>query len=255
MKTAYKFHGAGNDFIIVDCFEKKHLLTANNIKFLCDRHFGIGADGLIIIEKSDKAAFKMVYFNSDGNEAEMCGNGARCAFAFASSKQYCKNPDIFEAGDGIHNGKLISKNKNEWVIRITLKLNSAPKKISDGSYFVDTGVPHNVRVVKNVDKIEVKKEGAILRFNKSLFPNGANINFVAIKENELFIRTYERGVEDETLACGTGITASALVVNKFLNIPFPVKIHALGGNLTVEKENDLLWLEGPATHVFTLSYF
>lgn len=255
MKTAYKFHGAGNDFILIDCIEKEEILSTKKIEELCNRHIGIGADGLILIEKSNKSSFRMLYFNSDGNEADMCGNGARCAFAFAFSKQYCKSNDSFEASDGLHQGSIVSKKTHEWIVRITLHVSSAPAVIGDGSYFANTGVPHNVRMVNDINSIDVKNEGAKLRYNKQLFSDGANINFVSLKNNELYIRTYERGVENETLACGTGITASALVANAFFGLSFPITIHALGGLLRVDEQNGLLWLEGPARHVFTSNYF
>ena len=255
MKTAYKFHGAGNDFILIDCFENKENFSEKEIEAVCNRHTGIGGDGLILIEKSKKASFRMVYFNSDGKEAEMCGNGARCTFAFAFSKKYCNSHDSFEASDGLHYGIMISENNHEWIVRVTLRVSAAPSEIEDGSYFANTGVPHNVRMVNDISVIDVKTEGSKLRHNRQLFPDGANINFVSLKNNELYIRTYERGVEDETLACGTGITASALVANAFFGLSFPVTIHAVGGLLRVDEQNGLLWLEGPARHVFTSNYF
>ncbi|HBG71673.1 MAG: diaminopimelate epimerase [Bacteroidetes bacterium GWF2_43_63] len=254
MKTAYKFHGAGNDFILVDSFSEEKIFTEKEIKELCNRHTGIGADGLILIEKSPAASFRMIYFNSDGKEAEMCGNGARCAFAFAFSKKYCDHKSTFEASDGLHQGEIVLEKNAEWVVRITLRVSAAPTEIKDGSYFANTGVPHNVRIIDELKSIDVKSDGSLLRHNQQLFPDGANINFVLIKNNELFIRTYERGVEDETLACGTGITASALVANKFYGISFPVTVHAVGGLLRVDEQNGFLWLEGPARHVFTSTY-
>jgi len=255
MNTAYKFHGAGNDFILIDCIEKEQIFSAKEIEALCNRRTGIGADGLILIEKSKEASFRMVYFNADGYEAEMCGNGSRCAFAFAFSKKYCNSNDSFEASDGLHQGVMVSENEHEWIVRVTLRVSAAPAEMEDGSYFANTGVPHNVRMVNDIAGIDVKSEGSKLRHNKQLFPDGANINFVTVKNNELYIRTYERGVEDETLACGTGITASALVANAFFELSFPVTIHALGGLLRVDEQNGLLWLEGPAQHVFTSNYF
>lgn len=255
MKTAYKFHGAGNDFVLIDCFDTNKNFTEEEIKKLCNRHTGIGADGLILIEKSVAASFRMIYFNSDGKEAEMCGNGARCAFAFAFSKKYCDRESTFEASDGVHQGEIVLEKNAEYIVRITLHVSAAPTQIKDGSYVANTGVPHNVRIVDELNSIDVKSEGSLLRHNIQLFLNGANINFVMIKNNELFIRTYERGVEDETLACGTGITASALVANKFHGISFPVTVHAVGGLLRVDEQNGFLWLEGPARHVFTSTYF
>lgn len=251
MATAYKFHGAGNDFVVIDEFQENFNLTQQRIEELCNRHTGIGADGLILIKKTTAAAFRMVYYNSDGLEAEMCGNGARCAFAYAFSKKYCTEKSTFEASDGIHHGRIISENPAEWMVKISLTIHEHPVRMADGSFFVNTGVPHNVRISEDIQLLDVKKHGSELRHNKQLFPEGANINFVSLKNGELFIRTYERGVEDETLACGTGITASALVAHQYLGIPFPVLIHAAGGNLQVDETEGTIWLEGPAKHVFT----
>jgi len=138
-------------------------------------------------------------------------------------------------------------------VKINLRVSSEPRQITDGSYFVNTGVPHNVRVVDDTNIIDVRTSGAELRYNKLLFPEGANINFISLKQDCIYIRTYERGVEDETLACGTGITASALVAKQYYGYRFPLVIHAQGGTLRVDEKDGLLWLEGPAKHVFTAS--
>jgi len=135
-----------------------------------------------------------------------------------------------------------------------LHVSASPKQIEDGSYFVNTGVPHNVRILDDIESLNVRVLGAELRNNLLLFPNGANINFISIKKEGVFIRTYERGVEDETLACGTGVTASALVAHQFFGLPFPITFYALGGTLRVDKQRDALWLEGPAKHVFTSTF-
>jgi len=248
MNTAYKYHGAGNDFIILDFFANEQSITGSDIQKMCNRRTGIGADGLILIKKSDTAEFKMEYFNSDGPEAEMCGNGARCAMAFAYSKKYCTAVATFEASDGIHHGIILQDNTSDWLVKINLRVSSEPRQIIDGSYFVNTGVPHNVRVVDDTNIIDVRTSGAELRYNKLLFPEGANINFISLKQDCI-----ERGVEDETLACGTGITASALVAKQYYGYRFPLVIHAQGGTLRVDEQDGLLWLEGPAKHVFTAS--
>lgn len=251
MNRYYKFHGAGNDFIVVDTFAGSKMPDNKTIESLCNRHTGIGADGLIAIAPSNKAAFEMRYFNADGFEAEMCGNGARCAVAFAFSMHYCQKLTNFEASDGIHYGEIISGSNNDsWQVKISLNLASEPKKLSDGSFFVNTGVPHNVRPLASISELDVKTEGSILRNNKAMFPQGANINFVVFENNRISIRTYERGVEDETLACGTGITASALVAQQYFGFNWPVEVQAIGGNLIVDMNNDTLWLEGPAVRVF-----
>lgn len=248
--VAYKYHGAGNDFVILDFFDEEINLSALDIKNICDRNFGIGADGLIKIMKAKSADFKMQYYNSDGNEAAMCGNGARCAVAFAFSKKYCKNKTIFEASDGLHEGEVLSCENKEYLIKISLNIENAPKRLPDGSYFANTGVPHNVRIYPNIGSLDVKILGAKFRNDKALFPEGANINFVEIQADKIKIRTFERGVEDETLACGTGITAVALVLNSFFDIQFPITIYAAGGKLRVLKEQNKFFLEGPAAYVF-----
>jgi diaminopimelate epimerase len=251
MTTAYKFHGAGNDFIMIDDFENKLQIPASQIVQLCNRHTGIGADGLIVIKQSSEADFRMLYYNADGSEADMCGNGARCSMAFAFMKKYCRAEATFEASDGLHNGKILQEKNNEWQVKITLRISGQPQKLDDGSYFANTGVPHNIRIVDNLQQINVRTEGALHRNNLQQFPEGANINFVSLSKDSISIRTYERGVEDETLACGTGITAAALVAHTFIGYAYPVTIHAAGGTLNVDEQNGVLWLEGPARHAFT----
>jgi len=251
MTTAFKFHGAGNDFILLDDFSNTHAVLTSQIIELCDRHTGIGADGLIVIKPSLQANFKMVYYNADGSEAEMCGNGARCAVAFAFMQKYCTTNATFEAFDGLHHGQILQEKANEWLVKVTLNISGQPQKLEDGSYFANTGVPHNIRIVDDLQQINVRAEGSKLRNNLQLFPQGANINFVALSKDFLSIRTYERGVEDETLACGTGITATALVACTSFGYSFPVTIHASGGILRVDKLDGVLWLEGPAKLVFT----
>ncbi|PKP05164.1 MAG: diaminopimelate epimerase [Bacteroidetes bacterium HGW-Bacteroidetes-6] len=252
MNSYYKFHGAGNDFILIDAIAGNTTPDAKKIEALCNRHTGIGADGLIVIALSEVADFRMHYFNSDGYEAEMCGNGARCSVAFAFSMNYCKAKTNFEASDGIHFGEILADNSHgKWQVKISLNIASEPQKMPDNTFFVNTGVPHNVRPLNSIENIDVKTEGAILRYNSDMFPQGANINFVVFNNNSITIRTYERGVENETLACGTGITASALVAHNFFGFSWPIQIEARGGSLVVDIQNDVLWLEGPATKVFT----
>lgn len=251
MKKLYKLHGAGNDFIFMDAFKDSIVLSKNDIENYCNRHTGVGADGLVLICASDIADFRMRYYNSDGLEAEMCGNGARCAVAFSHFRNYCGRDVTFEAHDGLHHGQIISETHFEWQVRINLLLSAEPQQLQDQSWFVNTGVPHNVRVVNDVHSVDVSKLGAELRYNAAMFPEGANINFIALKNNILEIRTYERGVEDETLACGTGITASALVANRHYGYAWPITIQAKGGTLSVEEKDGMLWLEGPAKLVFT----
>ncbi len=251
MKELIKYHGAGNDFIMADGFLANHLFSNQQIKQFCDRHIGIGADGFIIIEPSPSADFRMRYYNSDGNEAEMCGNGARCAVALAFHLGYCGTTCAFEASDGLHTGIITDQDFPFWQVKISLNVSQEPEMMHDGSSFVNTGVPHNVRVVDHLEAIDVRQKGAELRYNTDLFSDGANINFICLNNGHILIRTYERGVEDETLACGTGITAAALVAKKFYGFSLPLTIEARGGTLVVDETDGLLWLQGPAAYVFT----
>lgn len=251
MVYAYKFHGAGNDFIMLD--EMSALIQPDTftIEQWCRQHTGIGADGLIRIVRDHETSFRMMYYNSDGNEASMCGNGARCAAAFAFMKGYIEPQDKFAASDGTHHCIVEQISKNEWKVKVSLILNTSPVQMTDGSWQVHTGVPHNVRPVSAINDIDVVSEGRKIRHDKLLFPEGTNVNFVSFDQAIPQIRTYERGVENETLACGTGITASAIIAHQVFGLSWPVSIQARGGLLSVDVIDGILWLEGPAVHVFT----
>ncbi|MFZ4401426.1 MAG: diaminopimelate epimerase [Bacteroidales bacterium] len=248
-----KYHGAGNDFILIDNRKDKITLNCSEVAFLCNRHLGIGADGLMLLNSSEQHDFEMQYFNSDGNESSMCGNGGRCITAFASKLGIIDKHTLFTAIDGLHTAKITKDNGSIKTIRLQL---SDVKKIQafDNYFLLNTGSPHYVQFVDDVKAIDVATEGSKIRYDHRFAPEGLNVNFVEIKENFIFVRTYERGVEAETLSCGTGVTASALAYAFDKNIE-KLSIHTLGGKLTVsfEKHNAAfknVFLEGEASFVF-----
>lgn len=252
-----KYQGTGNDFIMVDNFSKATVcLAQNDIEKLCDRHFGIGADGLIIISKSEKFDFKMTYYNSDGGEGSMCGNGGRCAVAFAFQKEIVKKKDVvFEAFDGIHKAKISSETENEFLIELGMK-DVVVEDINDNRLIVDTGSPHYVtHFDENLMKSnDINKKGAEIRYDKNISKDGVNVDFVYFDGTKAFVRTYERGVENETLSCGTGATASAIAISMWYGLN-EVDLFTLGGSLSVSfcrNENHFkeIILKGLAKEVF-----
>lgn len=252
----FKYQGAGNDFIIIDKYTTDYLVDLTNlsIKKLCDRKFGIGADGVIFIEKDKNFDFNMRYFNSDGNEGSFCGNAGRCAILFFK-KFYKKtiNDFNFTAIDGQHNAYYISKNE------ICIKINDViySSIISNNNFtFLNTGSPHHVIIIYNLHNIDVYNEGKKIRMGAPYFHDGVNVNFVQIENNVLNVRTYERGVENETLSCGTGVVASAIVAfhNKKI-MHNEVKVITNGGifHVSFEKRKYAyknILLKGPAEFVF-----
>ena len=219
------------------------------IENLCDRRFGIGADGLILLQNSEKADFKMVYFNSDGNQSTMCGNGGRCIAKFAHDLNLIGDKTSFIAIDGPHKALILSDGN------VSLKMgNTLKAQVSKGDWFLDTGSPHHVKNVTDVAEYDVYGEGRTIR--NQYGKDGSNVNFVAAKGNSLDVRTYERGVEDETYSCGTGVTASAIIAYQagwLDQTSIPVK--TAGGDLNVSflpTKNGFedVWLTGPATFVF-----
>jgi len=252
----YKYHGAGNDFILIDNREKVINPNPRLVQQLCNRRFGIGADGLMLLENSEKPEkpdFSMRYFNSDGYEASMCGNGGRCIVSFAWKKGLISNETEFIASDGLHKAKILDNGI------VALKMNDVENVRKIGKhYFLDTGSPHYVRFVDDIDKSKVKEEGKRVRYDASVSKNGTNVDFVQIiSDDKITIRTYERGVENETLACGTGAVASAIgthLLKATDNFSFSVQV--LGGKLQVDfkKEDEThfrdIWLTGPAEFVF-----
>ena len=249
--TFNKYQGAGNDFIIID--NRSSLVNPDDVKLinkLCDRRFGIGADGLILVSDNSRADFEMKYFNSDGRLGSMCGNGGRCTAHFASKSGIAGNAQNFIGYDGFHQAFV----END-IVRLQMG-NVNEYKLIDDNYFLNTGSPHYVIFTDEVEKLNVAEEGKKVRWSPKFAPGGTNVNFVQVVGNGLNIRTFERGVEDETLACGTGVTASAIA--SVLAGHFDtnsVSVKARGGNLNVEfktgngKITDI-WLTGPATFVF-----
>jgi diaminopimelate epimerase len=256
MKIAFhKYHGTGNDFILIDNRQVKHVLSKSLISLMCDRHFGIGADGLILLTDAPGFDFGMVYFNSDGNESTMCGNGGRCITAFASALGIIGESAHFLAMDGEHRS-FISKNTNGTTqVRLQMKDVTSVRSI-DGNFFLDTGSPHYVVFSHEVEDLDVLQEGKKLRNSEMFAPHGTNVNFVEKRGDRLFIRTFERGVENETLSCGTGVTAASIasVYNSAENSGF-VEVTTPGGDLCVSFNRDRVaftdvWLEGPTVCVF-----
>ncbi|OFX21418.1 MAG: diaminopimelate epimerase [Bacteroidetes bacterium GWA2_31_9b] len=251
-KVFYKYHGTGNDFIIFDNRLGDIDLNKSTIEHLCDRHFGIGADGLMYFEKHSEYDFGMRYFNSDGIETTMCGNGGRCLVSFAKSLDLISEKTQFHAIDGLHYATLNNDNT------ISLKMVDVKDiQIIENNFLLNTGVPHYVVFEKNIADFDVFNKGREIR-NKSIFsPDGSNINFVELLNDELFVRTYERGVENETLSCGTGVTASAISTSlKTGTDKNSWNIKTLGGKLNVRfkkvSNNHFtdIWLTGPAEFVF-----
>lgn len=249
----YKYQGTGNDFILIDNRDGKiNNLDTAKIASLCDRRFGIGADGLMLLQQKAGYDFEMVYYNSDGRTTSMCGNGGRCIVAFAKKMGVIKDKAHFIAIDGDH----IAEINNEWV---SLKMNDV-KNIEIGAdhFFLDTGSPHYVKTVTGVESFDVFEEGRKVRYNERFKSQGTNVNFIEQQNGHLFVRTYERGVEDETYSCGTGVTAAALVaaVKGIATAGDYCTIQTLGGGLTVKFKKNAdntfsdIWLEGPATFVY-----
>lgn len=250
----HKYHGTGNDFIIIDNRDGSYSnLTAESVSSLCDRRFGIGADGLILFNNKSGYDFEMFYYNADGNPSSLCGNGSRCAVRFASDIGMHKYSYRFWAADGPHEAEI---DKDD-VIRV--RMNDVSKVDEHSGYSVlNTGSPHFVKFANDVREIDVLESGRGIRNSKAFEKEGVNVNFVETMEDDrIFVRTYERGVEDETLSCGTGVTASALLSahnDKGFN---RVEVLTPGGELSVEFNKidnshfENIWLCGPAEKVFS----
>ncbi len=251
----YKFQANGNDFILVD--DRKGLFSAGRkeIARFCNRHFGIGADGFMLLKSSDTFDFDMLYFNSDGKPAGMCGNGGRSIAALAYLKGVAGKEMRFSAADGVHEAKIENEIIEKRIFDVSLKMQDVNdvKMFADG-WFLNTGVPHFVKFVSRVEEVDVLRLGREIRNDKRFAPDGTNVNFVRIEAKRLFVRTYERGVEGETLSCGTGVTASALAAFRKTSQQ-ATKIHTRGGDFKVnfleagEGFTDV-WLRGPAEWVF-----
>lgn len=250
----FKYQGAGNDFVIIDNRDKSFDGSdTSKVEFLCDRRFGLGADGLMLLENHSKYAFTMRYFNSDGKEASMCGNGGRCIVAFAVHQNIVPKNTIFSfmAVDGLHEASYDNG-------IVSLKMIDVDQvELTDNYTFLNTGSPHYVQFHPSVDELNIVDLGSKARYAEQFKPDGTNANFVHfMKDNHIKVRTYERGVEDETLACGTGVVASAISAHikhpNFNNF----EVDVLGGHLRVHFETKdskhftNIWLVGPATYVF-----
>ncbi|GAA4302709.1 diaminopimelate epimerase [Aestuariibaculum suncheonense] len=251
-QTFYKYQGTGNDFVMIDnrqqTFDKN---DTKRIAFLCDRRFGIGADGLILLENHPDLDFKMVYYNADGNESTMCGNGGRCLVAFAKDLGVIKEHAVFEAIDGLHHAEI-----NNGIVKLQM-MDVDTVEQYENHMFLNTGSPHHVQFEEKIEDFDIKTKGAKIRYGAPYNQEGTNVNFVSKVNNDTFrVRTYERGVEDETLSCGTGVTAVAIAMNRLKETDETlVNLNVEGGKLQVSFDIDNgvyknVWLIGPATYVF-----
>ena len=246
----YKYQGTGNDFIMIDDREKEFDLTDNDlIAALCERRMGIGADGLILLREHDTLDFEMIYFNADGKQSSMCGNGGRCIIAFAQMLEMIEDETTFMAIDGEHKGRLMDDS-------IYLQMQDVKKieGVGDG-LVLNTGSPHYIEMVDELDYIDVDKQGRKIRNSAPFKKDGINVNFV-LDASELQVRTYERGVEAETLSCGTGVVATAIAMHYANCIEETLmNVKTKGGELTVSFEEfnggyRNIWLSGEASMVF-----
>lgn len=249
----YKYQGTGNDFVMID--NRSNFFPKENIQLiarLCDRRFGIGGDGLILLENDTETDFKMVYYNSDGNQSSMCGNGGRCLVAFAKKLNVIQDSATFTATDGVHHASIADSGN------VSLQMiDVVDVKITPDYVFMNTGSPHHIELVDDLEHYNVKESGARIRYGELYGKQGSNINFVKkIDETTFSLRTYERGVEDETLACGTGATAVAIAMNVLGETKAnSIDLNVEGGKLVVsfdEKEGQFtnVFLKGPAEFVF-----
>ncbi|NAW50986.1 diaminopimelate epimerase [Elizabethkingia argentiflava] len=245
----YKYQGTGNDFVMIDNRDFRFPKRTALIKHLCDRRFGIGADGLILLENDDAYDFRMVYYNADGKESSMCGNGGRCIVAFAHFLGIFTEQTRFIAIDGPHEAQISRELVKLKMMDVNLLHNFQKYTV------VNTGSPHYVEFVDNVQDMDVYTEGKSIRYNEIFQQEGINVNFATpLSDDMLFVRTYERGVEDETYSCGTGATACALAFMQNHH-QTSINIKVLGGALKVYtvktgKGFHNVWLEGPAQQVF-----
>jgi len=249
----FKYQGTGNDFVILDNRDNKYDgLIPKQVKQICNRRFGIGADGLMLLSNRKYLDFEMTYYNADGNLGSMCGNGARCLVKFATEMGINKSTYYFIAADGKHEAEIDMNG----IIR--LKMQDVYKvEYHSGHMIVNTGSPHFIKLASNVKDIDVVETGREIRYSKEFKAEGINVNFVeTLGEDSIFVRTYERGVEDETLSCGTGVTAAALMSAHNENGFNRVEIKTQGGTLSVEFEKvddqhfENIWLCGPAELTF-----
>jgi diaminopimelate epimerase len=247
----HKYQGTGNDFVMIDnrdsFFDKNNL---DLVSHLCNRKFGIGADGLILIENHDKVDFDMIYFNADGTKS-FCGNGSRCAVAFAKQLNIIESKTIFNAIDGIHEATIY-----EGVVELKMGNVEQVEKGED-YFFINTGSPHYIEFKEDIQSLDIVPEAHRIRYNSRFREQGTNVNFVQKRSDTLEIRTYERGVEDETLSCGTGATAVALSGAIMYDMKSPVSIKVQGGELKIkfnqlpQQSFDNIWLIGKGENVYS----
>ena len=250
----YKYQGTGNDFIILDNRKNEHdNLSARHINFLCNRRFGIGADGLMLLNEKQPFDFEMKYYNADGRESSMCGNGGRCLVKFAYHMGIHRNSYLFSAVDGDHEAEI----DLDGTVSLRMRDVYEVKHINGSDYILNTGSPHYVKMVNDVEKIDVFKNGRTIRNSEPFAKEGINVNFVEHKDDdEIYVRTYERGVENDTLSCGTGVTAAALACYHNETGYNDVVVMTKGGKLNVvydrvdENFYKNIWLSGPAERVF-----
>ena len=248
-----KYHGAGNDFVMINAIRSKIELSDDEVKAICDRRTGVGADGLIMVLPSEKYAFRMKYYNCDGHESTFCGNGGRCIAAFAVKEGLAPQVIEYEAIDGVHKAIVTKNSDNEYTVSITMR-DIEDYDLNEERLLINTGSPHYVTRVKDLKHYDVRKHGADIRNDKNISKDGVNVDFMEVIDNQYHIRTFERGVEDETLACGTGVTASAIAAALWYggnNIDIRTTLATL--NVKFEKDKNSIKnivLTGPATHVF-----
>ncbi len=248
----FKYQGTGNDFILID--DRSQTFDKNDtdlIARLCDRRFGIGADGLILLQDNSELDFTMVYCNSDGRQGSMCGNGGRCMVAFAEFLGIIKEKATFEAIDGIHEASIANG-----MIRLHMR-DVKDIVVYEGHIFLDTGSPHHIEVRQTLKDLDLVEEGRRIRYGELYGQEGCNVNFVRkVSEDTFQARTYERGVEEETLSCGTGVTAVAIAMHSIGETQErELTVRTQGGDLKVSfspygKEYKEVFLEGPAVQVF-----
>ena len=249
-----KYQGTGNDFVIIDNRDGSIALSNTQIAFLCDRRFGVGSDGLIMLGTANEYDFSMSYYNADGTEGSMCGNGARCLVQFAHDHGIVKEKYFFIAIDGPHEATI---EKNGWIHLKMSDVNAV--EVGDHFFVTNTGSPHYVQLINGVEKFDVFTAGKAIRYNERFKAEGVNVNFIEFHDDHLFVRTYERGVENETYSCGTGITASAITTHLNKLGEHRVSIKTIGGALAVSFNNlggghfNHIWLQGPGTFVYSAS--
>src|SRR4030095_16571672 len=249
----FKYQGTGNDFIVVDNRDNKYSsLREYQVRALCDRRMGIGADGFMMLNAKTGYDFEMKYFNSDGRESSMCGNGGRGIIKFAYHLGIHKNEYKFWSVDGEHDAEI----DTDGTVSLKMKDVERVKKIH-GDFILDTGSPHYIKLVNDVMNVDVYKKGRDIRYSKDFEQEGINVNFVEqADDDKIIVRTYERGVEDETYSCGTGVTAAALVCYHNENGFNDVEVKTLGGSLNIEFDRtdedkySNIWLCGPAEKVY-----